>query len=383
MSELDQYRAQIDAIDGDLVRTFLKRMEVTGQVGAYKKAQGIPVLDTARERQVIADKTALAKSPEDKAAVAALYEAVMGISRRQQRRMVKEADSDGFGAIRAAIQKARLPLERPRVLYQGEPGAYAHQAAEEFFRRPCRKVDTWEEIFEALERGTADYGVVPIENSSTGSINQVYDLFAKYGHAIVGEHVVKVDHCLAAPQGARLEDIRQVYSHEQGLLQCADYLKEHPRMTGVPRLNTAEAAQFVARSGDKSHAAICSTLAAQTYGLEILAKHLNTNDSNYTRFVVASPVMELREGRDKISALFTVPHRTGSLHEILTLFAVNGLNLMKLESRPILGRSWEYRFFVDFTGDLRGEGMEGIVRELCQTAENFRVLGNYRAYGNE
>lgn len=383
MSELDTLRGEIDAIDAQLTGLFLRRMEVTAQVGAYKQKNGIPVLDTGREKEVLANKAALVDEPARKADVAALFEAIMGISRRQQRKLVQEGGDRAYDRIRAALDATRTPLDDPRVLYQGEPGAYADEAAARFFGEavPRQRVDTWEDIFLALKEGRADYGVVPIENSSTGSISQVYDLLAQYGHSIVGEQVVKVDHCLAAPKGARLEDIRAVYSHEQGLLQCAAYLKGHPDWARIPRLNTAESARFVHESGDPAQAAICSRRAAGLYGLDILAERINFNDQNHTRFVVVSPAMERRAGSDKVSALFVVPHRAGSLHEIMTIFAVNGLSLMKLESRPIVGRSWEYLFFVDFTGDLSAPGMDGVLRELSQTAEDFRVLGSYPSWG--
>ena len=382
MSELNGLREAIDALDARLTELFLQRMELTRRVGEYKRAHGIPVLDPQREREVLAQKTALVADPALRDDVAALYEAIMGISRRQQRRLVNEAGNQDYARIRGAMDRARAPLEHPRVLYQGEPGAYADEAAARFFGEdlPRSHVGTWEEVFQALQRGEADYGVVPIENSSTGSINQVYDLLAQYGHSIVGEQTVKVDHCLAAPAGARLDGVTTVYSHEQGLLQCAGFLKGRG-WTCVPRLNTAESAQFVARSGSPGQAAICSPRAARLYSLEILAEHISDSDSNDTRFVVVSPVMERRAGSDKVSVLFRLPHRAGSLHELLTVFAVNGLNLLKLESRPILGRSWEYRFFADFSGDLTAPGMDGALLELFQTAEQLRVLGNYRSSG--
>lgn len=271
-------------------------------------------------------------------------------------------------------------MTAPRVLYQGEPGAYADEAAALFFGEdvPRAHVETWEDIFLTLREGRADYGVLPIENSSTGSISQVYDLLAQYGAYIVGEQTVRVEHCLVALPGACLDGIREVCSHEQGLRQCAEFLKAHPDWRAVPRLNTAESAKYVAERGDLTLAAICSRRAARLYGLDILAERIHFNAQNDTRFVVVSPVMERRAGCDKVSALFVLPHRSGSLHEIMTIFAVNGLNMMKLESRPIVGRSWEYLFFVDFTGDLAAPGMDGVLLELSQTAEGFRVLGNYK-----
>lgn len=382
MSELNGLREAIDALDARLTELFLQRMELTRRVGEYKRAHGIPVLDPQREREVLAQKTALVADPALRDDVAALYEAIMGISRRQQRRLVNEAGNQDYARIRGAMDGARAPLEHPRVLYQGEPGAYADEAAARFFGEdlPRSHVGTWEEVFQALQRGEADYGVVPIENSSTGSINQVYDLLAQYGHSIVGEQTVKVDHCLAAPAGARLDGVTTVYSHEQGLLQCAGFLKGRG-WTCVPRLNTAESAQFVARSGSPGQAAICSPRAARLYSLEILAEHISDSDSNDTRFVVVSPVMERRSGSDKVSILFRLPHRAGSLQELLTIFAVNGLNLLKLESRPIPCRSWEYRFFADFSGDLTAPGMDGVLLELTRTAERLRVLGSYRSSG--
>ncbi|WP_300298670.1 bifunctional chorismate mutase/prephenate dehydratase [uncultured Intestinimonas sp.] len=384
MSELDALRAEIDDIDAQLTALFLRRMDVTERVGAYKQAHGLPVLDPDREREVLAKKAALTGDQARKADVTALYESIMAISRRQQRHLVREGEPGGdYARIRDALAHVRAPLAAPRVLYQGEPGAYSDEAAARFFGEevPRTHVATWEAVFTALEEGRADYGVVPIENSSTGSINQVYDLLSKYGHFIVGEQTVKVEHCLAAPRGASLEGIREVCSHEQGLLQCAGYLKAHPDWVQRPRLNTAESALFVSRQGDPARAAICSRRAARLYGLEVLAGPINSNRENYTRFVVVSPQPELREGRDKLSALCVLPHHSGSLHALMTIFAVNGLNLLKLESRPIPGRSWEYQFFLDFTGDVAAPGMDGALRELCQTAEGFRLLGNYRSSG--
>ena len=379
MEELSALRGEIDRIDRQIAQLLFARMEVTRQVGEYKVRHHMNVLDEEREKQVLSAKAALTDDPAMQGALTTLFETIMAISRKQQRQLVTEADP-WYDRYRAARAAARAPLENPRVLYQGEPGAYAEEAAALFFGEKVSRshVATWEEIFQALKEGRADYGVVPIENSSTGSINQVYDLLAQYGHFIVGEQLVKVDHCLAAPAGARLDSITTVYSHEQGLLQCADYLKGRGR-TQVPRLNTAESAQFVAGQGKVTEAAICSPRAARLYGLNILAEHLNANDHNYTRFVVVSPVMEHRAGADKVSALFTLPHRSGTLHRIMSVFAVAGLNMLKLESRPVAGRSWEYLFFVDFSGDLDRPELDGVLHELTQTASGFRVLGNYKA----
>ena len=382
MTQLEEYRGEIDRIDSELVRLFLERMVVTGKVGEYKRGQGMPVLDAGREKRVIAAKTALTDDPARKSDVAQLYETIMGISRRQQRSLVEEAGGAGYTACRRAMAGARRAVDHPRVVYQGEPGAYSEEACVNLFGPD---VDShgcawFEDVFQALERGEADYAVLPVENSSTGSIRQVYDLMAQYSYYLVGECQVKVEHCLMALPGVAMEDIRTVYSHEQGLMQCEKFLDTHRDWRRVPTLDTAGSAKQVAASGDRTAAAICSRRAAQLYGLNILKEGVNHNNQNYTRFVVVSPVMELREGRNKISALFRLPHQSGSLHEILTVFAVQGLNLLKIESRPIPGRGWEYLFFLDFTGDLCAPEMDGVLHELDQLAADFRVLGNFEGY---
>ena len=383
MTELEQYRQEIDRIDGELVQLFLERMAVTGKVGEYKQRAGIPVLDAGREKQVIAAKTALTDDPARKADVAALYEEIMAISRRQQRKLVREgAEEPGYAAYAAALAARREPVAAPRVVYQGEPGCYSEEAAVGFFgpEVSSRGLAWFPDVFAALERGEADYAVLPVENSSTGSIRQVYDLLAQYNYYVVGECQVKVEHCLMALPGVALEDIQTVYSHEQGLMQCERYLDAHWGWRRVPTLDTAGSAKQVAESGDRTAAAICSRRAAQIYGLHILAEGVNYNAMNHTRFVVVSPVLELRPGRNKISTVFRLPHQSGSLHEILTVFAVQGLNLLKIESRPIPGRGWEYLFFLDFTGDLAAPEMDGVLHGLGQLAAEFRILGNFRGY---
>ena len=382
MSELDMLRQEIDRVDRELTALFLRRMEITQKVGEYKLKNGVPVLDVAREKQVLAAKAAMVDDEGRKADVVNLYEAIMSISRRQQRRLVREGTEDpGYARYAAAFHHPRQPVERPRVVYQGVPGAYSEMACVDFFGPgvACEGLEQFEDTFRALKEGTADYAVVPIENSSTGAIRQICDLLAQYECYIVGETTVAISHCLMAPEGATLDTITHVYSHEQGLFQCEQYLNRHPAWHQVPQADTAGSARYVAQCGDVSKAAICSARAAELYGLRILAQAINHNANNTTRFVVVSPRPELRPGCDKISTLFTLPHQSGSLHEILTIFAVNGLNVVKLESRPLPGKSWEYLFFLEFTGALDASGMDGILHELSQTTADFRVLGNFKA----
>lgn len=380
MSKLDVLRGNIDEIDHQIVHLFERRMAVTRAVGEYKQEIGMPVLDAARERDVIAKKLNMLTNKELQADVVLLYETIMGISRRQQRNLVAEGqENTNFTKIVTDIARARTPVQNPRVVYQGEPGAYSEMASIRFFGDSvqAKGLEQFEDVFQALKNGEADYGVLPIENSSTGAIRQIYDLMTQYDCFVVGETTVAIQHCLMALPGASLDSIQTVYSHEQGLFQCEAYLNKHPKWNRVPQADTAGSANMVAKSGDPSKAAICSKRSAELYGLEILAEAINSNVNNTTRFVVVSPKMELREGRDKVSTCFCIPHQSGSLHEILTIFAVHGLNMVRLESRPIQGSSWEYMFFLEFTGDVAASGMEGVFRELTQSAEQVRVLGNF------
>lgn len=382
MQELDALRGEIDHIDKEIVRLFARRMAVTQQVGEYKQKNGMAVLDQTRHRAVLAGKAQLVEDPSLKTDVTHLYETIMGLSRRQQRKIVREgAEDPSFARILSAMNARRQPVENPRVVYQGEPGAYSEQASRNFFGEAVnvRGLKQFEDVFLSIRDGEADYGVVPIENNSTGAIRQVYDLLAKYEFSLVGETTVKVEHCLAAPRGADESTITHVYSHEQGIFQSEEFLKQYPGWVPVSSMDTAGSAKYVAETGDVTKAAICSERAAALYGLEILAKKINYSAINTTRFVVVSPNMELRDGADKISAVLTTPHESGCLHEILSIFAVNGLNMVKLESRPIPGKSWEYMFFVEFTGSLTAPGMDGVLREIAQTAGDFRVLGNFKS----
>ncbi|MDE6590499.1 MAG: chorismate mutase, partial [Oscillospiraceae bacterium] len=357
------------------------RMDVTCQVGEYKRAHGVPVLDQERERQVLQNKGELA-GEELRPAVITLFQTIMALSRRQQRDLAgRAADNPGLLRWREAQEGVRQPVAVPRVVYQGVPGAYSEQACLNFFGGDVSTtgLEQFEDCFLALREGRADYAVLPIENSSTGAIRQIYDLLTQYECYMVGETTVKVEHCLMAPKGATLDTITHVYSHEQGLFQCERYLNAHPDWKQVPQADTAGSAQMVADSGDITKAAICSARAAELYGLEILARAINHNTQNTTRFVVVSPRLELRPGADKISTLFVLPHEAGSLHEVLTVFAIHGLNIVKLESRPLPERSWQYMFFLEFTGQPDDQAVGGALHELAQTTGEFRVLGWFRS----
>ena len=384
MRDLQQCRAEIDRLDRQIVALFEERMAVCREVGAYKVAHHLPVLDEERERQVLQAKAELLQDADLRPQVIALFETIMAGSRSLQRRMVTETDPAKAGdleAYQAMRHWSGQPLTEQRVLYQGQPGAYCEEAAMGFFGDDCQRMNlkTWDGVFRGVKEGFGDFGVVPIENSSTGSINDVFDLLGQFGCYIVGEQIVPVRHCLVALPDASMDTITDVYSHAQGFAQCRPFLGEHPKWEHHEMVNTAVAAKFVAESGDSTKAAIASRRAAELYGLQILQSAINENVRNYTRFLIVAAEPRFPDDANKISVRFTIPHREGSLCRILQIFAQAGLNLEKLESRPVPESRWEYSFYADFTGNIRREEMDRGIRELIDAASSFRVLGNYKA----
>lgn len=278
------------------------------------------------------------------------------------------------------IQKnIRDVVENPHVVYQGVPGAYSEMATRNFFGEDVRStgLPNFEDSFIALKEGKADYAVVPIENSFTGAIRQVYELLMKYECFMVGETSVPIEHCLAGVPGAAIDDIDSVYSHEQGIFQCEKFLNQYPSWKRTPYADTAGSARMVSETGDIHKAAICSTRAAELYHLDILKSSIQTKEKNTTRFVVVAPRMELREGRNKLCLAFIVKHQGDDLHKVLSIFANHSLKLIHIESRPVIEGNWEYMYFLELTGNLTDPGMEEIMLAVEKATSKFRVFGNY------
>ena len=283
------------------------------------------------------------------------------------------------------MKSCRQPVERPHVVYQGEPGAYSEAAARNFFGKDVDSegLYSFDDTFLALAEGRADYAVLPIENSSTGAIRQVYDLLEQYHFFFVGETTVEINHAFMIMPEADISDITTVYSHEQGLFQCEKFLSQHPEWKTVAQMDTAGSARIVAEQGDIHKAAICSELAAEIYGLKVIKSRVNTQSANTTRFIIVSPKPEMRENRDKICISLTTANNSGALHNVLTVFAVHGVNLVRLESRPIPERNWEYMFFIEFTGDLLTKAIDPVIHEISLLAKDLRVMGNFQANLND
>lgn len=272
-----------------------------------------------------------------------------------------------------------------KAVYSGVPGSYAEEAAIRYYKGSAELItaSSFEDALKAVAEGRADEAVLPIENSSTGSISAVYDLITEYGFFIIGEQSVEVNQCLMAKPGTTLADISQVFSHEQGIAQSRDFLSGHPGWKTTAVYNTAAAAKMVSESDDPSLAAIASSRAAELYGLDILVSKTNFKDLNRTRFVILGRKARHSPENNKISLMFTLPHVSGSLYEILGIFAREKINLLKIESRPMASRNWEYLFFLDFTADTIDSRLEKIIIEVADNTQGLRILGYYRKMEEE
>jgi chorismate mutase/prephenate dehydratase len=375
MEDLVKLRNQIDGIDDRIVQLFEERMAVAEAVASYKRGVGKPVLDKEREKIKIQKVTEKTTNAFNRQAVESLFGQIMAVSRmlQYQRLAGEQTDIEGFSLEDMVI------TPKTRVVYTGVPGAYAEAAMENYFGTEIDSfnVETFGDAMEAVHSGQADYGVLPIENSSTGSVNEVYDLLSAYDNHIVGETMVKIEHALLGLPGSRLEDIRIVYSHPQGLMQCSRFLDTCRDWQQVSLQNTAAAAKRVLEDGDMSQAAIASRQAAKNYGLDILKENMNDLNNNFTRFVIIRHQKVFQENADKISICFDGPHVSGGLYGILGHFIFNGLNMTRIESRPIKGKPWQYRFFVDFNGNLREQAVRNALYGIQSETESFRILGNY------
>ncbi len=374
--DLQEIREQLDKVDKKLTELFEERMRLCSDVAELKIATGKPVYDGERERQKLSAVAAMVEGDFQKQAVEELFSQIMTISRRYQYKMLAEhglKTETGFTPVK------ELPVKGVRVVYQGVEGAYSHGAAIQYFGEDvdAYHVRSWEDAMKDVEEGRADYAVLPIENSSAGAVSDNYDLLIKYHNYIVAEVFLPVSHALLGLPGAELSDIRLVFSHPQALMQCSEYLNSHREWRQISVENTAVAAKKIIEEGDKSQAAVASEIAGKLYGLQILAPAINHNKNNTTRFIVISREPVYRQEAAKVSLSFELPHKSGSLYNMLSNFIYNGVNMRMIESRPIPGRNWEYRFFVDIEGNLSDAPIQNALKGIAEEASNMRILGNY------
>lgn len=374
--DLQECRKELDGIDRQIVELFERRMQVCGDVAEYKISVGKAVYDGAREQQKLAAVGELAHGEFNQTAVRELFSQMMTISRRYQYGLMAEHGQ----LVELGFQPVnRLPVEGARVVYQGVEGAFQHAATLKFFGEhvDAYHVATFEDAMKEVEEGRADYAVLPIENSSAGAVIDNYDLLIKYSNYIVAEIFLPVSHALLGVPGAELSDIRTVFSHPQALMQCSNYLNGQKEWKQISMANTALAAQKVAADGDRTQAAVASEIAGNLYGLKVLNAPIENNRNNTTRFIILSNQAVYRRDADKVSICFELPHRYGTLYNVLGNFIFNRLSMQKIESRPIPGRNWEYRFFVDIEGNLQDMGMQNALKSIAEEVQNLRILGNY------
>ena len=372
--DLLDLRKEIDNIDEQLIPLLLKRMSISEQVARYKVERGIPVLNAEREQQILDNVAAKCGAQGD--TIKTVFSATMDASRALQHKII-----GGGKKLRDTIEGAKssgkLTANGESVACQGVEGAYSGVTANALFPdSPVRFYKQFEDVFEAVNKGEAKYGVIPVENSTAGSVHESYDLIMKYRFYVVGAYDLKIEHCLCAKTDTKYEDITDVYSHPQALSQCNNFLKSFD-FTGVNFSNTAAAAEFVAKSSKSNIAVICSELAAKKYGLKILKRNVQNNNNNRTRFIVISKELVIGEDADKISLIFSAPHTTGSLYRVLGRFSMAGLNLTKLESRPIENADFDYYFYVDVMGSVKDESTLDLICALYDELPEFEFLGNY------
>lgn len=373
--DLLQLRDELDGIDRQIVELYEKRMEVCGQVAAYKIETGKRVFDKEREQQKLKTVRGLTHNEFNAHGVTELFEQIMAMSRKLQYKLL--AENQCMGKL-AFLEMQEIDKKKCRVVFQGAEGAYSQAAMVQYFGEEVNSfhVDTFRDAMLAIDEGSADFAVLPIENSSAGIVSEIYDLLVEFENYIVGEQIIPIQHCLLASPGTKKEDIQTVYSHAQSLMQSSHYLQE----TGWQQIsmkNNAFAAKKVADEKNPNQAAIASEYAAKVYGLEVLEKGVNDLKDNSTRFIIVTNQKVFAKEAQKISLCFEVNHESGALYHALSHLIYNGLNMTKIESRPLTGRNWEYRFFLDFEGNLEDSAVKNALRGLREETRNMKILGNY------
>jgi chorismate mutase/prephenate dehydratase len=374
MIDLQESRKKIDEVDRKMLELFETRMNLAMDVADYKRSVGKPIYDAAREEEKLNTLEALADNEFNRKAITDLFKQIMSMSRRLQYMQFNQQDSMGFSSV------DEITLDHDTtVAFFGEKGSYTEQAMLEFFKMDVTDLPlgTFSEVMQAIKEGKADYGVLPIENSSTGTLSDIFDLLSDYDNFIIGEHHVKIEHNLWGIPGAKLSDIQTVYSHKQGLLQCSEFLKQHPAMKPVEGGSTAACARLVLEGKDSTKAAIASKRAGECLGLHLLESSIHNEDNNTTRFIIISNKKIYVKGADRTSICFELPHKSGSLYHMLSHFIYNNINMTKIESRPIAGKAFAYRFFVDIEGGLDDPSVINALHCMKEEALETKILGCY------
>ena len=375
--DLQEARNSISRIDEELTSLFVKRMELSKEIAAYKKDNHMSVFDRSREREVVNHVCDLA-GKDFESYIRVLYGTLLDVSRSYQRQLIGATSS-----LKERVQEAIRNTDpvfpsRAVVACQGVEGAYSQNACDKLFSLPnIMYFNSFSGVFQAVESGLCRYGILPIENSTAGSVNEVYDLMKKHNFYIVRSIKLRIDHNLLAKKGTKLSDIKEIYSHQQALDQCSEFLKSLKGVKITVCENTAVAAKFVAESERNDVAAISSKNCAELYSLSVLSNTVQNNDNNYTRFICISKSLEIYPGADKISMMFSIAHKPGTLYNVVSRFSTLGLNLTKLESRPMPGKDFEFLFYFDLNASIYDEKVPELLGEFDDEFDPFTFLGSY------
>ena len=375
--DLEELRKQIDEIDTQMCDLFAKRMQVVSEVGRYKKENNLPVYHPSRARTVLHN-VSRRLGPEFEGYGRTLYRTIFDLSESYETRMLAQG-SEFYDKVKEITSVPPQPFpKRASVACAGCEGSYAHLASERLFDLPdIMYMNGFEGVFKAVSSGLCEYGVLPIENSLAGSVNAIYDLLSEYNVSIVRGVRLKVDHALLGVPGAKLSEIREIYSHQQAISQCSEFLSTLKNVRVIAMENTAEAARMVAQAGDRTKASLSSRLCAELYQMQVLKSSAQNRDNNYTRFICIAKEPKIYSGADRTSVMINIPNRPGTLFRILSRFNATGVNLVKLESRLIPEREFEYRFYFDIEASVYSTEFLSLMCELHDCGEQFKYFGTY------
>lgn len=375
MGNLEDYRREIDSIDRELIALFEKRMNVAIKVGEYKKERNLPIFNAKREEEVIEKNINLLNNKEYSEITRSYFEKIMELSRSLQADLM-EKDKDNL--------KSNIIEDKVKIGYQGVEGSFSEEALRKYFNSydSIKNYEEFKDVFIALENNEIQYAILPIENSYTGAITEVYDLLVKYNFYIVGEECIKIDQHLMGIAGSNLDDIEEIYSHPQGFAQSKEFLSRYDNIKLIPYHNTAISAKLVSDLKDKKKAAIGSKRAADIYGLSILKDKINDKKDNHTKFIIIGKELKYDDSSNKISVVFSLEDKAGTLYKLLRHFAENDINMIKIESRPNKHESWKYLLYVDFEGNLNDSLVKNALELIEKNSGYFKIIGNYKNSNN-
>ncbi|MCR1952458.1 prephenate dehydratase [Clostridium sp. DSM 100503] len=373
MSELEEYRKEIDSIDKELISLFEKRMEVAVKVGEYKKKNKLPIFNGKREEEVIEKNIKKLNNSSYMDIGRSFFENLMELSRSLQSNVIQENNN---------IQNNLIGENSNFIFgYQGVKGSFSEEALLKYFKNcdNAKNYDEFVDVFDALKNNEIQYAILPIENSYTGAITEVYDLLVKYGFYIIGEECIKIDQHLIGVKGSDINSIQEIYSHPQGFEQSKKFLSRYQNMKLIPYHNTAISAKLISELKDTKKAAIASKRAAQIYGLDILQENINDKKDNHTKFIIIGKELKYNDECNKISVVFSLEDKAGTLYNLLRYFAENNINMIKIESRPNKHESWKYLLYVDFEGSLENCEVKNALKLIEQNSGYFKIIGSYKA----